>query len=121
MKYDWILFDADETLFSFDAFKGLVLMFSRHGVAFDKTDFIEYEKINRPLWVQYQNGEISAAELQQTRFRPWAKKLNTTEQQLNDDFMNAMADICKPLPGAKSLLDSLKGKAKLGIITNGFT
>ncbi|WP_318440575.1 pyrimidine 5'-nucleotidase [Photobacterium leiognathi] len=121
MKYDWILFDADETLFSFDAFKGLELMFSRHGVAFNKTDFIEYEKINRPLWVQYQNGEISAAELQQTRFRPWAKKLNTTEQQLNDDFMNAMADICKPLLGAKSLLDSLKGKAKLGIITNGFT
>ncbi len=91
MKYDWILFDADETLFSVDAFKGLELMYSRHGIAFNEADFIEYEKINRPLWVQYQNGEISAAELQQTRFRPWAKKLNTTEQQLNDDFMNAMA------------------------------
>ncbi|MCV5222164.1 pyrimidine 5'-nucleotidase, partial [Escherichia coli] len=25
MKYDWILFDADETLFHFDAFKGLQL------------------------------------------------------------------------------------------------
>jgi 5'-nucleotidase len=32
-----------------------------------------------------------------------------------------MAEICAPLPGAVSLLDSLKGKAKLGIITNGFT
>lgn len=29
MKYDWILFDADETLFHFDAFKGMQLMVSR--------------------------------------------------------------------------------------------
>ena len=34
MKYDWILFDADETLFHFDAFKGMQLMFSRKGVDF---------------------------------------------------------------------------------------
>ena len=39
---------------------------------------------------------------------------------LNEAFLNAMADICA-LPGAVSLLDSLKGKVKLGIITNGFT
>ena len=35
--------------------------------------------------------------------------------------MNAMAEICSPLPGAVSLLDSLQGKVKMGIITNGFT
>ncbi|MFD2023843.1 hypothetical protein ACFSKS_27030 [Pseudocitrobacter faecalis] len=29
MKYDWILFDADETLFHFDAFKGMQLMFAQ--------------------------------------------------------------------------------------------
>ncbi len=28
MKYDWIFFDADETLFHFDAFQGMKLMFS---------------------------------------------------------------------------------------------
>lgn len=121
MKYDWILFDADETLFYFDAFKGLQLMFSRYNVAFSDADFKQYELINRPLWVQYQNGDISASELQQTRFREWAKKLKTTEQQLNDDYMQAMADICEVLPGTTSLIHSLNGRVKLGIITNGFT
>jgi 5'-nucleotidase len=32
-----------------------------------------------------------------------------------------MAEICIPLDGAMSLLNALKGKTKLGIITNGFT
>ncbi|MCV5856324.1 pyrimidine 5'-nucleotidase, partial [Escherichia coli] len=43
MKYDWILFDADETLFHFDAFKGLQLMFSRKGVDFTEQDFAHYQ------------------------------------------------------------------------------
>ncbi|SUB30380.1 nucleotidase [Yersinia pseudotuberculosis] len=34
MKYQWILFDADETLFHFDAYQGLKLMFSRFNVEF---------------------------------------------------------------------------------------
>jgi 5'-nucleotidase len=32
-----------------------------------------------------------------------------------------MADICAPLHGASKLLNTLRGKVKLGIITNGFT
>ena len=32
-----------------------------------------------------------------------------------------MADICKPLDGAKELIDCLSKKVKMGIITNGFT
>ncbi|EGU60845.1 dUMP phosphatase, partial [Vibrio nigripulchritudo ATCC 27043] len=51
MKYSWILFDADETLFSFDAFKGLQTMFSRLDVNFTQADFEEYQLVNKPLWV----------------------------------------------------------------------
>ncbi|MCD9545265.1 pyrimidine 5'-nucleotidase [Photobacterium carnosum] len=121
MKYQWILFDADETLFHFDAFRGLQLMFSRHNVTFTNTDFEQYEAINRPLWVDYQNGEISATELQNIRFESWAVTLSLSTEQLNHDFLMVMADICTPLTGAKSLLDALKPQTKLGIITNGFT
>ncbi|MCD9498025.1 pyrimidine 5'-nucleotidase [Photobacterium carnosum] len=121
MKYQWILFDADETLFHFDAFRGLQLMFSRHNVTFTNTDFEQYEAINRPLWVDYQNGEISATELQNIRFESWAATLSLSTEQLNHDFLMAMADICTPLKGAKALLEALKPQTKLGIITNGFT
>lgn len=121
MKYDWILFDADETLFHFDSFKGIQLMFSRKGVDFTEQDFIAYQNVNKPLWVDYQNGDITAAQLKHTRFESWAQKLNTTTADLNSSFLEAMADICSLLPGAKELMESLVGKAQVGIITNGFT
>ncbi len=53
MKYDWIFFDADETLFHFDAFQGMKLMFSRFGVDFSEQDYSVYQEVNLPLWVDY--------------------------------------------------------------------
>ncbi len=121
MKYRWILFDADETLFSFDAFKGLQTMFSRLGVEFDKNDFDAYQLVNKPLWVQYQNGEISAKQLQEDRFKEWAETLTLHPSELNRRFLDAMADICKPLPFVQETLEQLSQHSRLGIITNGFT
>mgnify|MGYP000362615249 FL=1 len=121
MQYQWILFDADETLFHFDAYAGLQLMFSRHDYQFDTAEYDYYQSINLPLWQQYQQGEISAKQLQVNRFTPWADKLSTTAGALNSAFMHAMADVCTPLPGAAELINALKGRVKMGIITNGFT
>lgn len=120
-NWDWILFDADETLFTFDAFGGLQRMFLDYSVTFTADDFQDYQAVNKPLWVDYQNGAISALQLQHQRFQSWAERLKVPAGALNDAFLNAMAEICSPLPGALSLLNALKGKAKLGIITNGFT
>lgn len=121
MKYQWILFDADETLFHFDAFKGLQLMFSRFDVDFSRDDFSHYQTVNLPLWVDYQDGKITATQLQHRRFQSWADRLKVTTQTLNSAFMTAMADICCLLPGAKELITALTGKVNMGIITNGFT
>lgn len=121
MKYDWIFFDADETLFHFDAFNGMQLMFSRKGVDFTKQDFVTYQATNQPLWVDYQDGKITADQLKYTRFNSWAQQLNTTPEELNSAFLEAMADICSLLPGAKELVQAITVKAKVGIITNGFT
>lgn len=120
MQYQWILFDADETLFHFDAFAGLQRMFRTFEVEFSQHDFTTYQAVNQPLWVAYQEGNITALALQQRRFQSWADKLNLTTMQLNNAFLDAMAEICTPLPGAVSLLTTLKGKVKMGIITNGF-
>ncbi|KFA98307.1 pyrimidine 5'-nucleotidase [Vibrio sp. ER1A] len=121
MKYDWILFDADETLFHFDSFGGMKLMFERFGVNFSRDDYEEYQLVNKPLWVDYQDGKITAEQLKHIRFEGWATKLGITPLEMNSAFLEAMADICTLLPGAKELLDALNGQAKLGIITNGFT
>ena len=77
--------------------------------------------MNKPLAVDYQNGAITSLQLQHQRFDSWAERLNVPPGELNDAFMNAMAEICAPLPGAVSLLNALQGKVRMGIITNGFT
>ncbi|GAL17660.1 5'-nucleotidase YjjG [Vibrio maritimus] len=71
--------------------------------------------------VDYQDGKITADQLKQIRFEGWAAKLGITPLEMNSAFLEAMADICTLLPGAKELLDAISGRAKLGIITNGFT
>lgn len=118
--YQWILFDADETLFHFDAFSGLQRTFSSFNIHFTMEDYAEYQTVNKSLWIDYQNGAISAEQLQHQRFDKWGTKLNIPPHDLNRSFLAAMADICSPLDGAVNLLNALKGKFKLGIITNGF-
>ncbi|SQB26004.1 nucleotidase [Citrobacter koseri] len=71
--------------------------------------------------MDYQNGAITSLQLQRQRFVGWGEQLNVPPEELNDAFMNAMAEICAPLPGAVSLVNALHGKVKMGIITNGFT
>lgn len=121
MKWDWIFFDADETLFTFDSFTGLQRMFLDYSVTFTAEDFQDYQAVNKPLWVDYQNGAITSLQLQHGRFESWAERLNVEPGKLNEAFINAMAEICTPLPGAVSLLNAIRGNAKIGIITNGFS
>ncbi|AAU38512.1 unknown [[Mannheimia] succiniciproducens MBEL55E] len=95
MKYQWIFFDADETLFSFNAFAGLQKLFADNGLKFNEQDFTQYEKVNKPLWVKYQNAEISAEQIQTIRFEPWEQKLGKSAVEINQDYMLALADLCK--------------------------
>ncbi len=122
MNYDWIIFDADETLFHFDNFSGLSHMMLKHKVTFSADDFAEYQSLNKPLWVAYQDGKVTAKELQTRRFQRWADRLNIPAHQLNQQFLESMAEICKPLPGAQALMTHLSDQSiKSAIITNGFT
>lgn len=120
-NYEWILFDADETLFHFDDFEGLKKLFSKFDVVFDENHYQEYKAINKPLWVKYQNGEITADQLKHKRFDFWATELDVSPLNLNKAFMNAMSEVCVPIDGAIELLDALRESVRLGIVTNGFT
>ncbi|TWD44156.1 pyrimidine 5'-nucleotidase [Pantoea sp. SJZ147] len=119
--WDCILFDADDTLFHFDAYAGLQRLFAGYDVPFTDQDYLDYQAVNKPLWVDYQNGQLSAQELQTRRFVSWGQKLSVAPDILNNGFLSAMAEICMPLEGAVSLMKLLHGRVKMGIITNGFT
>ena len=119
-QYEWVLFDADDTLFHFDSFSGLKNLFATYAIEFSDSDYQEYQIINLPLWVEYQNGKISADTLKERRFQAWGERLNVAPKVLNRRFLLAMADLCTPMDGVKELLSHLHGQARMGIITNGF-
>lgn len=119
-QFDCILFDVDETLFEFDAYQGLRQVFAQYHVDFTLGDYHTYQSVNKPLWVAYQQQEITAEQLKVQRFAHWAERITVPASTLNQQFLQAMALTCRPLAGAQSLLEQLAPKVRLGIITNGF-
>ena len=120
MKYEWILFDADETLFSFNSYLGLKPLLSRYGVEFSEEDYAAFQAVNKPLWIEYQEKKISAKELQTRRFAHLSALTGQDPLVLNQELMAQMALVSTPLEGVMDMLSALAGKVKMGIITNGF-
>ncbi len=79
MKYEIIIFDADETLFDFkkserDAFKNAMLEF---GIRYDENHHLKvYKDINTIIWKELENGLITQEELKVERFKRLSHKLN---------------------------------------------
>lgn len=121
MKYQWVLFDADETLFSFNSYFGLKAMLARYQIDFSEQDYQDFQAINKPLWVAYQNNEITAQDIQTRRFAKLSEQTGVEPFRLNQELMAEMALISQPLEGVIETLNALFGKVKMGIITNGFT
>lgn len=120
MRYNWILFDADETLYSFNSFHGLKPMLARYGIEFTLQDYEDFQAVNQPLWVAYQNKEINAQELQITRFAKLSEQTGQDPLMLNQELMAEMATVSRPLENTLTMLQALYGKVQMGIITNGF-
>ena len=88
MRYDWILFDADETLYSFNSFHGLKAMLAPYGIDFNQEDYAAFQAINQPLWVAYQNNEITAEDIQKRRFAKLSEQIGIEPLMLNAHVRN---------------------------------
>ena len=105
-KYDWLLFDADETLFDYPSHIGLARLAARYGIAWTDADYAQFQAVNQPLWCAYQEGRIDIGQLEAQRFA---------------DLAARTGQLCNLLPGARELLAAAHGAGiRIGIITNGF-
>jgi len=130
MEYKHILFDLDHTLWDFQTNSMLTLreLFDELGLKrffgdFD-TFFSLYEDNNLRLWAEYRKGAISKKDLNFQRFNyPFEvsgfdeKKL---AQKYADEFVRRSPLKKELMPGAVDVLEYLKPKYRLHIITNGF-
>ena len=70
MRYDTLLFDADDTLLDFRAAErdALFRLFAAHGLQMTDELHTAYSGYNQSLWRRLERGELTREQLLQTRF-----------------------------------------------------
>lgn len=134
MDLKWIFFDLDNTLFDFSSASLLSLreLWKEETIinsSYSSPDaFIsEYHIHNSRMWQLHENGEISSDFLKAERFRLTLNPTCNDEEtislmrRLNSRYLELLGMCNKTCPGAQELLEYLKGKYLVGILTNGFT
>jgi len=123
-----IFFDLDHTLWDFDKNSEMAFdrIFKTKYQEIVTQDFIkEYIPINQECWRLYQNDKITHQELRYNRLKFSFDALNyvISEEsilEIANDYIEFLTDNNYLFDGAIEVLEYLKPKYKLHIITNGF-
>ncbi|GHI00813.1 YjjG family noncanonical pyrimidine nucleotidase [Neobacillus kokaensis] len=124
MKYETIIFDIDETLFDFGKAEENALrkVFQEFGIPSGAKLYREsYEKCNKPLWRELEQGFITLEELKVERFRRlfFHEGLDIDASEFSRVFLEYLGQGTYLIPGAVELISSLEDY-QLAVITNGF-
>jgi putative hydrolase of the HAD superfamily len=123
-----IFFDLDHTLWDFEtnSNKAFEKLLDKHQMPVSIKHFLEvYEPINYQYWVDYAKGLKTKDEVKYNRLKDTFKALNVdVTNELIEILANEYLDFLKKesalMPGTVEILDYLKGKYRLHILTNGF-
>jgi 2-haloacid dehalogenase len=123
MKYEWLLFDADGTLFDYDLSeqKALQQTFIDLELAFESHCIPIYRKINQQIWQDFENGRISAENLRLERFQRLFRELQitTNTSSFSQQYLRNLSQGADLMAGAEETICALHGSFRLAIITNG--
>ena len=123
-----VFFDLDHTLWDFDKNSELTFetIFNRNHPTIAIKEFIEkYVPINQACWALYQYDKITHQELRYNRLKHSFDALSYTIsdeeiETIADDYIRFLPDNNHLFDGTVELLEYLKPKYNLHIITNGF-
>lgn len=126
MKYEVLLFDADETLLDFDkAEEYAVEKVMGHGkIEYDREYHLDhYREVNKEIWDEFERELITPKELKVERFKRLSKRLgiDLDHEDMSKKYLEFLGETGFLIEGAEGLLNKLKGKYKLVLITNGLS
>ena len=123
MTYQWLLFDADNTLFDFNLaeVKALENTFADFSYSYNGTTGDKYRAINKLIWEQFEKGEITAADLRTTRFLRLfeAVGIEAKPEPFSENYLRHLANCGDLIDGAEALITQLSQNYQLALITNG--
>ena len=124
MKYPFLFFDADNTIFDFDQAEAMALerALLRHGIEFQAGWLELYRKINVAIWKAYESGELKTDEVKRKRFSELVEQLELSidSEQLSQEYLDELSRCAPLLDSAESVLDQLHRRGhRMLILTNG--
>lgn len=131
MKYKHLFFDLDHTLWDFDrnSAESIAELFDAFrladvGIASAAEFSKHFIAINRQLWADYDRNLITHGYIRENRFPLVFQSLGIDESaiqaDLNAEYLNLLPRKPHLLESAREILDYLKDRYTMHIITNGF-
>ncbi len=122
-RYDWLLFDADNTLLDFTAAErhSLYSALVEEGVEWLDDHHALYHRINHECWTAFEAGQLPKEQLRTIRFERFFYEIRCTADPaaFADRYLAYLAASGHLLQGASELLDELSAHYRLGLVTNG--
>jgi len=128
MKIQHVFFDLDHTLWDFEKNSDLTFqkVFKINNLQIDVNSFLEiYKPLNFNYWKLYREEKVTKSALRYGRLKETFDAINfkVSDELINlmaDQYITHLADFNFLFDGTFEILDYLKEKYKLHIITNGF-
>lgn len=128
-KYQYLLFDADNTLFDFSQAEYLSFadMCSACDVSYSKTLYEQYSAINDRLWKLHEQKKVSLETLKIERFRQLLLSNGFDDNEstmkravtMRDCYMASLSEKTCLIDGAEDICRKLSEKYDMYIVTNG--
>lgn len=127
-KIRHVFFDLDHTLWDFDKNSGLTFekIFKLNGLEVELSTFLEvYEPINLNYWKLYREEKVTKSALRYGRLKDAFNAINVDVEDdminhLSVAYIDYLATFNHLFEGALDILNYLRDKYELHIITNGF-
>lgn len=124
---DAVLLDLDDTLLDHDACEraAAAATLVAHGLPADDAAVDVYVAVNEAAWGEYRRGELDAATLRRVRWERTVRRLapggDVDVDVVAVDYLDRFGASRELLPGAREALWWLGRRARVAIVTNGFT
>jgi len=126
--YSWALFDADGTLFDYEAAErqALSATLGQFGLPFGPEVLATYQEVNGQLWRAFELGQTTPERIKTERFALLFEAIGRSGSfpdpaLFGDAYLTTLGTCVDLLPDAMTVLDALTGKVRLALITNGLT
>ena len=124
-RYPWLIFDADNTLYDFDAAERNAFVELMRSLRAGNPEELYplYQNINHAVWHDFEAGRINADEVKILRFRRLFEQLGLEADAgaASDHYLSFLGRHNELLEGAREIVERLSRRHRLLLLTNGLT